>query len=453
MKPALRDRLFRITLRAVGAGSSYRDAVHGGPPFPRPTDPKRVGLLLDHARHSVPFYAEGLPPLAAADPLGELRRLGFRTRKEDVKEDVWRFMDRAYGGSADALDYKHAGLRRIVRLLRKDALIETSTSGSTGRPLHFYRSKESVLRLLRSILEALRHLGWQPGDAIVSAWQTERDAGGSGVHRAVAAIGLPIFCFSGLDEQRTRDFLDLMRRTGPAVLFGFPSYYLELAAWMRDLGLRFERPPRLLLCGGEVLRDEDRRVLEDAFETRVYNSYGSNELGFVATECVHRTGLHVLEHSYVVQRDETGQLLVTTLEQLEMPLIRYEIGDRAELRVEACPCGVTGTKIVELEGRTEDYLLNARGQRVYARFFRESLLAANHAFGDAVEQASFHQTADRSIDFRLRLARGFEREAELIEHLARSLEAGLGLQARGASAASLLPRRGKFRFLSRESAR
>jgi phenylacetate-coenzyme A ligase PaaK-like adenylate-forming protein len=435
-------------LRLAGERQRYLGITTETRPFPRPTEAERLAQTLRRARAAVSYYRARLPELRPGEaPSAWLAGLSLRTPKGALQADLRALMDERYAGRS-GFDYKKDGLLAFRRLMRDDCLVRANTSGTTGRPLEFLRSKRALFTLFFALLEALRRLGWREGDAVLSAWQALRPRGFSAPETALRLLGLPLFTFTRIDEPDCRAFFQRLEAEAPAVLFGFPSYYLEFARYRQARRLRLRRPPRLLLCGGEALPDDVRTLLEQQFECPVYQSYGGNEFGFVACECPQRRGLHVLEHDVVVEADEGGELLVTTLGQPEMPLIKYETGDRALLSHEPCPCGARGTTIVSLEGRIEEYLLDGAGRRVFSRYFREVLLDLNRRHDRALLRAQFRQERGGPLSFSLEALDGLERP-EVLAALEERLRADLGLPARGEWASRLLPHAGKFRFLVR----
>ena len=98
-----------------------------------------------------------------------------------------------------------------------------------------------------------------------------------------------------------------------------------------------------VLTVGEPLTAEVRSKAQRAFGARVFDRYGVQELGHIAAECPDCGQYHVSAESMLVEvlRDDgtpaspgtTGKLVVTSLYNFAMPLIRYETGDSAEVGV------------------------------------------------------------------------------------------------------------------------
>lgn len=144
----------------------------------------------------------------------------------------------------------------------------------------------------------------------------------------------------------------------------------------------------------EKLLSTDRQIIEDVFGKILYDQYGCGEVNSLAFECPHHKGLHhSFEHSYIEVLDlkgresDSGRLIITNLDNLVFPLIRYENGDLINLSSQECPCGRKSMLISSIEGRTFDYIEGINGSVVHGGFFDDLLLESNAN----VEQIQFVQ--------------------------------------------------------------
>jgi phenylacetate-coenzyme A ligase PaaK-like adenylate-forming protein len=92
---------------------------------------------------------------------------------------------------------------------------------------------------------------------------------------------------------------------------------------------------------------------------RIRDNYGSTE-GFIAWQCpacsYHINAEHVAveivdERGIPVGPGQMGRILITTLENRLMPLVRYEIGDYAIASNDLCSCGRTLPVLGKVIGR------------------------------------------------------------------------------------------------------
>jgi len=63
---------------------------------------------------------------------------------------------------------------------------------------------------------------------------------------------------------------------------------------------------------------------------------------------------HILNQNVFVEETQDGEILVTSLQNKAVPLIRYSLGDRVHIESENCACGYEGKTIKIFEGRTTD---------------------------------------------------------------------------------------------------
>jgi phenylacetate-CoA ligase len=154
-----------------------------------------------------------------------------------------------------------------------------------------------------------------------------------------------------------------------------------------------------IIVSAETLYDEWRSVIEDCFKVPVYNRYGGRDIKFVAQECSRRKGLHINSENVFVEivRDgrpvspgELGEIVITRLDNLAMPFIRYRSGDLGVMAKDTCDCGRSLPLLEKVEGRVQDAILTADGRNISGLFFA-------HMMKDCPEVKAF-QVHQLSID-------------------------------------------------------
>jgi phenylacetate-CoA ligase len=119
---------------------------------------------------------------------------------------------------------------------------------------------------------------------------------------------------------------------------------------------------KFILCSYEFVSLTHRRILRRVFGVPVFNLYGSTETGHLLMENDHGEMKPSLDNVFyeLVDPDPrgVGSLVVTTLTNEIMPLVRYRIGDLAE----RCQRPYSTDYLVH--GRARDALLRRDGQRV-----------------------------------------------------------------------------------------
>lgn len=195
-----------------------------------------------------------------------------------------------------------------------------------------------------------------------------------------------------------------------------PNYLLMQASCLEYLSLQ-ELDTRALagLRGvqaiSQTLTPAMRAQIEEALGIPVSQNYGLNEIGLVASRCAEGGRYHVHnEHCLVEIVDDngnpcepgtTGRLLVTTLSNSAMPLLRYDADDLAEVVDGPCPCGRTLPSFGAVQGRyrRSAYLPEGTFQRWAAIQLNLYRLAARNPA--AVRRYQAYQ--DAGGDFELRI--------------------------------------------------
>ena len=248
------------------------------------------------------------------------------------------------------------------------------TGGSTGSPLSFYCDDAKHELMLAGMMRGFMLSGWRPGQKLMYLWGASRDVASSGIfggpqqrwlssEMTVAAVEY--------SEQRLSAWVRLIRRWRPVLLYGYASALSELARFVIDS--RCVLPSRLLgvYSTAEVLHDDQRALIEQAFACKVFNQYGCREVPNIAWECRHGN-MHVF--SDMVQLEsvsdaEGDRLLVSSLTDRVMPFIRYALGDSGRLVDGQCPCGL-GFPMMQMDlCRNNDLVRTRDGRRLHPAFF------------------------------------------------------------------------------------
>jgi len=140
-----------------------------------------------------------------------------------------------------------------------------------------------------------------------------------------------------------------------------PVHAVWFALYCERHGLRFPSV-QFILTSYEFTSVVHRRILQRVFGVPVLNLYGSTEAGHLLMQDTHGKMAPSEATAYLelVAEDAggVGELVVTSLSNELMPLLRYRTGDLVARREEAC-----GTTYV-IHGRARDALRAGDGRRV-----------------------------------------------------------------------------------------
>jgi phenylacetate-CoA ligase len=169
------------------------------------------------------------------------------------------------------------------------------------------------------------------------------------------------------------------RRDADAASTGDPEYLTHLAKVyrddfgrdVRDLGTRF-----IASFLGPDTDGHLRRDLEALWGCKVYDNYGTHEIGLAAFECPAQDGLHLQEDllyfevsdvdsNRTVSDGHAGNLIVTNLFRTASPLIRLNLRDLGRIaHTDRCACGGTLARMDKFLGRSDD-MVKVRGVNIY----------------------------------------------------------------------------------------
>ncbi len=257
------------------------------------------------------------------------------------------------------------------------AMIAEHSSGTTGKPLHLWWSREAARRHY-AIFEArwrrwygvTRHDRWAMLGGQLIAPVAQRKPPFWVWNSAFHQLYMSSY---HLSKETTPHYLEALKRYRVKYLWGYTSALYALAQDALAMG-RDDLRMTVAITNAEPLLPHQRDVIGRAFHCPVRETYGMSELVACASECeagrLHlwpETGLvEVLDGDRPVARGETGDLVCTGLINVDMPLVRYRVGDRGALDddLSPCACGRTLPRLKFIEGRADDVLYTPEGRRV-----------------------------------------------------------------------------------------
>jgi phenylacetate-CoA ligase len=312
---------------------------------------ERLRRIVAYAADRVPFYRSrfasiGFDPRDLASP-ADLARLPVLS-----KQDV-----RAAGDDLLSFDFTQG------------ALVQKRTSGSTGVSLYVYADPACMQRRRGITLYRDRWTGWEVTDARAMVWGNPPPVAGARARLRRALLERDDYLDTlRLDRRAFTDFAARVLRRRPRLLFGHAHSLYRFARFWEEAGLPAYRFPGMISTA-MVLHDHERRGIVRVFGDALFDRYGCEETSLIASECEAHDGLHVNTDGVYVELVEDGsaappRVVVTDLHNRGMPLIRYEVGDRARPRPGPCPCGRTYDRLAGVMGRVADYLITPRGELV-----------------------------------------------------------------------------------------
>ena len=226
----------------------------------------------------------------------------------------------------------------------------------------------------------------------------------------------------------------LMNESRPDHLIGYVESVVELARFIERNDLAVHSPKTVATAAGCLL-PHMRELIQRVFRTGVFDQYGSREVAGIATECARHEGLHVPLQAVLVEvlRDdgtptepgETGRIVVTSLVNYAMPLIRYDIGDLGAWAESPCSCGRVWPLLREITGRISDTFVAADGTLVAGEYLNYVFYLQDWVEKFQVVQESARQVRARIVR-RKDLPEVGDAEAAGLEEMVKKVHLALG---------------------------
>lgn len=365
-----------------------------------------LGRLVEHAYRTVPFHqarleAAGIVAGRRIDPEQWLK-LPILTRR-DVQE--------------------HPEVLKSGRVPPEHGQVVTnSSSGSTG--MHVSVLGTAYDALICKALTFRFHL-WHEhdftrkyaairylpkGEAAYPKGRHSRRWGDTATYPLHTGPACVLNLVASADRQ-----LEWLRRQEPTYLMTYPSLLRSLLIESETAGVGV---PRLLkvTCNGESLPDDLREQCREAWGAELIDVYSAMEVDQIASQCPEHEHYHIQAERMLVevlhddgrpcQLGETGRVVATPLYNYAMPLLRYALGDYAEVG-DQCGCGRGLPVLRRIHGRVRNTLITPDGRRHWPSFgtmgFRK--------FAPVI-QSQFVQTAADRLECRFVVARPLTEKEE-----------------------------------------
>ena len=260
---------------------------------------------------------------------------------------------------------------------------KNTSGGSTGEPVVFLQDISYNEKMKASKIFFYNFAGREDGEKMIKLWGSDRDIlkGSQGIEGWILKNLLNTMLINSfkMSETDMKEYVKIINENKPKVIEAYVQSIYELSNFIKNNNLNVYSPKGVITSAGTLYPDQ-KKLIKEVFNTKVYNRYGSREVGDMACSCEKDEGLHlnVFNHYIEILNDklepckpeEIGQIYVTTLNNYVMPLIRYKIGDMAvSAEDEQCSCGRGLPLIKRVEGREINVFRTKKGKIIPGEFF------------------------------------------------------------------------------------
>lgn len=238
---------------------------------------------------------------------------------------------------------------------------------------------------------ALWLAGLRPGDMVMNAWAYGPHAAAPFADGGARWCGLMQITASSGNVTPSRKQVELMQDYGVSSVLTFGSHLLNLAEVASDMGLDPRKDFSIKAFPGPAAGLGDK--ISAAWGVPAYESYGFNEVSYLAMECPARSGLHINEDAFIVDivdidsgepvpEGELGKIVVTSLWRRGVSTIRFNSGDLSRLLPRGkCECGSWMRKLDYFQGRS-DNMIKLRGNNVWPEAIGSHVAACERSNGE-----------------------------------------------------------------------
>lgn len=214
-------------------------------------------------------------------------------------------------------------------LHQSDALLTTSkwkllknrTSGTTGTPLTVFEDWKSIWREQAYFYCYRKRCGYTYGQPLVSL----RGNLGKKDTMMYVHISNTLYLSSyNINEQTVWAYYKGIEKRSPRAIEGYPSSLYNLALLLKDKGLYCNIP--VCFTSSENLLDFQRQLIEERFQTKIFDHYGTTERTIRISESIKHDG-YFEDPGYSINEYLKDRVVSTSLINSVFPLIRYQSSD------------------------------------------------------------------------------------------------------------------------------
>jgi phenylacetate-CoA ligase len=347
---------------------------------------KRLLSLLNVAATHCPYYKDALTSCGVINSQGTIQLKNFHKIPVLTKETIRR-----------------EGDRLINQHVSRNKWYDNYSGGSTGEPIRIIQDQNYLAYNIAVKLLFDKWSGYRGGDKRLKLWAAHAD-----LHHARSwreqlhewAQNTVILAPSHMADQDIEKYLNIHNSLKPRQVIGYSNCVFELAHYAQDRGLVLFAPQSVMTSAG-TLHTYMEEEIAAAFQCKVFNRYGSREVGDVACTCPTCHELHIAAFTHYVEvldpngqptkAGDIGEIHVTVLTNHAMPLIRYRIGDLAIPSDKTCDCGIPWPLLSEIKGRDFEMFKTRSGKRIHGSmlhfaFLRKTWVRRFQAIQSSIEE-------------------------------------------------------------------
>lgn len=397
----------------------------------------KLKKVIAHAYQQVPFYRDrfksiGLDPRDIKD-LDDLKLIPLLSRKDVIDYHKQMVADE-FGKSIDFAEKSEndPGTPIPYAVFSKHKLVRNTSSGSTGAPTVFYEDGTRSAINWAHELRLKYWFGLKPGarEARVTRISTDYMPNSRLIRSRKLLWNQLLLPGVNLGDQDYQHSLEKIMEFKPDVIWGFTSACSGLAEYIiRNGGLKKEYQPKVAVGWAAPVYEHEEKIMREGLRCEVTNIYGAREVGHIAGRCPSGQ-FHINAENMIVeeislddmQNGKHGEIVVTDIDKLPMPFIRYRMGDVGTISKSDCECGRKLPIIKELIGRTGEIFFAKSGKMISPNFWCRTFM--NKKISGSVRR--FQVIYKMNKDLRIKIERDNNFSVETTDYIQNMVSKNFG---------------------------
>lgn len=276
---------------------------------------------------------------------------------------------------------------KFISVPKEDIIDYVTTSGTLGSPVSLALNEADLERLANNELESFKIVGVEKEDIVqLTTTLDRRFMAGMAYFLGLRKLGAAVVrTGSGLPQLQW----DSIERFKPKYLVAVPSFLLKMIEYANNNNIDIKNSSvKAAICIGEPVRGVDYSLnalgarIKELWDIELFSTYASTEMATAFTECHVHMGNHTQpelifteildQEGRQVQAGEIGELVITTLQNETMPLLRFATGDMLTYTDESCSCGRNTPRLSPVIGRKKQ-MVKLKGTSIYPQNIIEIL--------------------------------------------------------------------------------
>jgi phenylacetate-CoA ligase len=340
---------------------------------------KKLNKLFNHAFSNSPYlrekYTKAGLKIDSIKTINDLVKIPYLTRQEII-------------------DHKE----EILTVKRNKNISMPATGGTTGAPMRFFRNNK--LPYESFYMHYLKTWGLKPYSNSIYLWRLKPKPFYKRFLNKIFWYPTIKIKIDGttISKKKAYSLVSKLNKYNPCLIQGYAGCLIEFSKIITTENMLLNYKPKAVWTTAAPLSSVDKQIISNAFNTDVYNEYGSAEIPWIAFQKSNSSDkLHVNNYARIleiIKKDNNGfgEVVLTDIFDLSFPKIRYRNGDKSKMHKTSTSFK---TIIYPVMGRLSDYLLIPEIGKLDGSF----LTTVFNKYPNAVKGFQFVQDDDFEIKF------------------------------------------------------